>query len=176
MRKDSEDFDKYQAALRFATEKHKGQKRIGGADYITHPIAVAEKLKGKFYPVEYQITGLFHDLLEDTDATYDELVSLGGKEAADAVVLLTKQHGYQMDDYIAKIKANPIALAVKVCDRIHNLECATVADEKFKRKYILESTQYYIGLDENTKYAGEIKNAVIQLAETLVHQNQEVGS
>lgn len=169
MLKKRNDTQKYQEALKFATEKHRGQKRIGGDDYIRHPIAVAEKLRDKFYSVDYQITGLFHDLLEDTDATYDELLALGGKNVANAVVLLTKQDGYEMDDYITKIKASPIALAVKVCDRIHNLECAVVANARFKKKYILESIHYYIELDKSTKYAGQIRSAVIRLSDTLKH-------
>ena len=64
---------RYEAALAFATRKHAGQKRIGGDDYITHPVAVAEMVRAWGYPVSYQITALFHDLLEDTDATEEQI-------------------------------------------------------------------------------------------------------
>ena len=61
--------DKVKRAIEFATQKHKGQKRIGGNDYISHPIAVYEMVKKQGYDEDFQITALFHDLLEDTNAT-----------------------------------------------------------------------------------------------------------
>ena len=97
---------KLQSALDFATKKHKGQKRIGGADDITHPIAVCEMVKQKGYGEDYQITALFHDLLEDTDATEQEILQYGGEEVLKAVKLLTKQKGYDMAEYIGAIKNN----------------------------------------------------------------------
>ena len=152
------DFEK---ALAFATKKHAGQFRVGGAPYITHPIAVAETLKNKQLPLEYQIAGLFHDLLEDTDATEEEILELGGKEVLDAVKLLTKTPGYKMDEYISKIKENPIAKEVKIADRLHNLSCAHLCNEKFKRRYILESIDYYMDL------SSEVGTAIKKLSSEL---------
>ena len=150
-----------QRALQFATEKHQGQKRIGGDDYITHPIAVCEIVKGQGHGEDYQIAALFHDLLEDTTATEEEILHLGGDEVLTAVKLLTKQKGYDMAEYIGAIKANPIAFAVKAADRLHNLRCALVTDAEFKRKYILETVDWYLG------FSPEIKKAVKTLAESL---------
>ena len=143
---------------------HSGQNRIGGAPYISHPIAVAEMLKQNSFPIEYQITGLFHDLLEDTSASIEEIVSLGGKEVAEAVKLLTKEPGYQMDEYIARIKRNHIAMAVKTADRLHNLQCAVMADEKFKKKYYDETIQWYMDFS-NSMF--DIRRAVQTLADTI---------
>ena len=70
-----EDSECLQRALEFAKEKHKGQKRIGGDDYITHPIAVSEIVKNQGFDENYQIAALFHDLLEDTDATEEEIIN-----------------------------------------------------------------------------------------------------
>ena len=67
--------ESYKLALEFAKAKHKGQKRIGGDDYITHPIAVSEIVKNQGFDEIYQITALFHDLLEDTDATEEEILN-----------------------------------------------------------------------------------------------------
>lgn len=148
-------------ALDFATEKHKGQKRIGGDDYITHPIAVCEIVKNKGFGEDYQITALFHDLLEDTFATEEEILSYGNAEILTAVKLLTKQKGYDMQEYIGAIKNNAIAFQVKAADRLHNLECALVASVEFKRKYILETVDWYLD------FSLEIKKAVKRLAESL---------
>ena len=148
-------------ALEFAIQKHKGQKRIGGNDYITHPIAVWEMVKKQGYGEDYQITALFHDLLEDTDATQDEILSFSNQEVLDAVKLLTKETGYDMKHYIDGIKSNPIAFVVKSADRLHNLQCALKTSVEFKRKYILETLDWYLD------FSKEIKIAVKKLAESL---------
>ena len=60
----------YQKALEYAKKKHEGQFRIGGAPFIVHPIAVAEILRQDGKQVEYRVAAVFHDLLEDTDASF----------------------------------------------------------------------------------------------------------
>lgn len=140
--------DLYKKALEYATIKHAGQFRKEGIPYITHPVAVAKMLAEQGFDEEYQIAGLFHDLLEDTDATEQEILAIGGEKVLDAVKLLTKAESYVMEEYIRNIKTNPIAFKVKTADRLHNLRCAIVADEKFKRKYIEESLKWYTDFDE----------------------------
>ena len=134
----------FKKALEFATLKHSGQYRKGGLPYITHPIAVSEMLKEQGFGIDYRIAGLFHDLLEDTDATEAELQALSNMEVAEAVKLLTKQLGYVMDEYIQGIKQNEMAFAVKAADRLHNLRCSLEADENFRRKYIAETKRWYM--------------------------------
>ena len=156
-----DDSESLQLALEFAKEKHKGQKRIGGDDYITHPMAVCEIVKSQEYDKNYQITALFHDLLEDTDATEEEILKFGNPEILEAVKLLTKENGYIMEEYISSIKNNPLAFAVKAADRLHNLQCALVTGEDFKRKYILETVDWYMD------FSKEIRSAVKELAESM---------
>ena len=148
-------------ALEFAKAKHKGQKSIGGDDYITHPMAVSEIVKNQGFDENYQIAALFHDLLEDTDATQEEILRYGNQEILEAVTRLTKKKGYDMAEYVSAIKQNPIAFAVKAADRLHNLNCAIVTDEEFKRKYILETVDWYLD------FSPEIRKAVKRLAESL---------
>ena len=153
--------ESYRLALEFAKAKHKGQKRIGGDDYITHPIAVSQIVKNQGFDEIYQIAALFHDLLEDTDATEEEILKYGNQKILEAVILLTKKKGYDMAEYVGSIKQNPIAFAVKAADRLHNLQCAIVTDEEFKRKYILETVDWYLN------FSPDIRKAVKRLAESL---------
>lgn len=156
-----ENSSRYQKALEFATEKHSGQKRKGGEPYIIHPIAVAEFVKQWGYDESYQIAGLFHDLLEDTDATEEEILSLSDESVLEAVKLLTKTEGYVMAEYVSAIKANKIAKAVKTADRLHNLKSAFVTTDEFKRRYILETIDWYLDLSP------EIVEVTKRLSETL---------
>ena len=153
--------ESYRLALEFAKAKHKGQKRIGGDDYITHPIAVSQIVKNQGFDEIYQIAALFHDLLEDTDATEEEILKYGNQKILEAVILLTKKKGYDMAEYVGSIKQNPIAFAVKAADRLHNLQCAIVTDEEFKRKYIVETVDWYLD------FSIDIRKAVKRLAESL---------
>lgn len=150
-----------EAAIQFAARKHAGQERIGGEPYISHPMAVAQLLKEGGYDEEYQIAGLFHDLLEDTDATEDEIAAYGSLQILEAVKLLTKKKNYVMAEYIDGIKKNKMAFVVKGADRLHNLQSAFCAGEDFKRKYILESLEWYMDFDKR------IPEAIRQLEATL---------
>ena len=155
------DSKKVRRALEFATLKHKGQKRIGGDDYITHPLAVCEMVKKQGYGEDFQITALFHDLLEDTNATENEILEYGNQSVLTAVKLLTKKKGCDMQKYIDEIKKNELAFVVKRADRLHNLQSAFVADEQFRRRYILETVDWYLD------FSKDIKKAVKKLAESL---------
>ena len=66
-----------------------------------------------------------------------------------------------METYVAGIRANPIAFMVKGADRLHNLRCALCTDTDFKRRYILESLDWYLG------FMPEIKTAIRELAKSL---------
>jgi (p)ppGpp synthase/HD superfamily hydrolase len=146
-------------AMAFAENKHRGQFRRGGAPYITHPMAVCELLREWGYDEDTQIAGLFHDLLEDTDATEEDILRLGGRNVLEAVKLLTKAEGYVMAEYISAIRENPMAFSVKGADRLHNLRCAVVADEAFRARYIEETLAWYMD------FHAEIPVAVQKLRE-----------
>jgi (p)ppGpp synthase/HD superfamily hydrolase len=153
--------EKCKQALAFATKKHEGQTRKLGEPYITHPIAVAEMMEERGFGEDYIIAGLFHDLLEDTDATEEEICELGNEKILTAVKLLTKQKGCSMREYIEGIRRNPIAFAVKGADRLHNLRCAKNASVDFRKKYIRESLDWYLD------FSPEIQAAIDELQATI---------
>ncbi|MGN1104257.1 MAG: HD domain-containing protein [Candidatus Coproplasma sp.] len=155
------DRERYNHALAFATQKHEGQFRIGGLEYITHPVSVAQIVIEKGGDTDAAIAALFHDLLEDTDATEEEILRFGNRKVLDCVKLLTKTKGYVMKDYVEAIRADKTAFLVKGADRLHNLRSALVASTEFKRRYIYETIDWYLD------FLPEIPLAVKALAQSL---------
>ena len=134
----------YENALLLAVKKHAGQPRKDGTPYINHPIRVALRLKEEGYDLTYQIVGLFHDLLEDTDTSEEEIRAYG-EDILTAVRLLTKNPQKNMSSYIEDILHNPIAKAVKEADRNDNLiEAASCGKLEFMEQYLDETNKYYI--------------------------------
>lgn len=126
---------------------------------------MAELLKEQGYEIEYLLTGLFHDLLEDTDATEQEIAEIGGERVLAAVKLLTKTKDYNMAEYIRRIRGDEIAFAVKAAHCLHNLRSAICASEVFKRRYIAETKEWYMDFSE------EIQQAVQELENTLIRRD-----
>ena len=124
-------------------------------------------LKKEGYDMEYQIVALFHDLLEDTDATEDEIRSIAGEEVLQAVKLLTKEKGYDMQTYVTRIRQNPMAYAVKGADRLHNLRSAFCTSRHFRQKYITETETWYLS------FHPDIPQEVEKLKQTLADENTD---
>lgn len=149
--------------IEFIKKKHEGQKRIQGTPYYLHPLEVSNMLEKKGFSEEYRIVGLFHDLLEDTGTTYQEILNISNFKIAEAVKLLTKENGYIMEQYIREIKKNDIARMVKLADRIHNLSEAYLASKEFQKKYIKETQEWFIDLAEGTVFEEDLNSALKKL-------------
>lgn len=107
--------------LEIAIKAHKGQKDLDGNPVILHPLTVG--LAGK--TPEQQCAGFLHDVVEDTEYTFDDLLRMGvTKEIVDALRLLTHDESESYLDYVRRIaeSGNQIAIAVKLNDLHHNLE------------------------------------------------------
>ena len=154
--------------IEFIKNKHAGQTRKQGTPYYLHPVAVCECLAKKGFSTNYQIAALFHDLLEDTNTTYEELLSISNEQVAEAVRLVTKEDGYEMSKYIERIKNNDIAKMVKLADRWHNLSESHKASSKFQEKYIKETEEWYIDLAKGTIFEEDITFALDKLKEFYV--------
>lgn len=151
--------------IEYMKEKHEGQMRKQGTPYYLHPLEVSNILKEKGFPIEYQIVGLFHDLLEDTNTTYEEIKRISNEEIAKSVELLTKKTGYVMKQYIENIKNNDIAKMVKLADRIHNLSEAHYGSKEFQNKYIKETEEWFIDLAKGTVFENDLNNVLLKLKE-----------
>ena len=103
-------------AMKLAYKAHHGQVDKGGIPYIFHPYHLAEQMEDEYTTC----VALLHDTVEDTDITLEELAAIFPKEIVDAVVLMTHRKGEPYLEYVARIKENPIAKAVKLADLRHN--------------------------------------------------------
>ncbi len=120
-------------AAELAARAHHGQyRRDGLTPYITHPAAVAGRVD-KESP-EVVATAWLHDVVEDTSETLETLRRAGiPGSVVDAVGLLTKdQSGLSYENYLARVRANPIACRVKVADMLHNLSDAPTQKQILK--------------------------------------------
>ena len=130
-------------ALNLSFEAHKDQRDKSGMPYVFHPFHLAEGMRDE----DTTIVALLHDVIEDTDTTLDDLKALGFSQAVlDAIALMTHDDEVPYMDYVAAIKKNPIARAVKLADLRHNsdmtrLDTVTPWDiaraEKYKKAIAL---------------------------------------
>ena len=116
-------------ALKLCFEAHRDQTDKSGMPYVFHPFHLAEQMTD-----EYTVTvALLHDVVEDTDIAFEDITSMGfPAEVTDALKLLTHDDAVEYMDYVAKIKHNPIAKAVKLADLSHNSDTSRLdaVDEK----------------------------------------------
>lgn len=108
-----------ESAIVLAAGAHRGQKDRAGAPYILHPLRVMLSLRE---PLE-MIAGVLHDVVEDGGITLDQLRNAGYPvEVVDALDALTRRSGESYGDYLMRVKANPLALRVKLADLRDNLD------------------------------------------------------
>ena len=127
-----------------ATNAHHGQLDKGGRPYILHPLRVMSFLKTD--DEELQCIALGHDVIEDTNTTYQDLLDAGMSErVVEGIKALTKVPGYSYEVYKEKVFASKDAMMVKMCDLRHNtdirrLKGVTEKDldriEKYHRFYV----------------------------------------
>jgi guanosine-3',5'-bis(diphosphate) 3'-pyrophosphohydrolase len=145
------DPDKLTRAYAFAVKAHKNQKRDSGDPYSNHPIAVASILTELKLDSATITTGLLHDTIEDTYATYATIKKEFGKEIADLVDGVTKISVYE-NKATANSKAENFrklilatskdirVLLVKLADRLHNMRTIEAIEKNEKKQRIAKET------------------------------------
>ena len=126
-------------AIEIATEAHRGQLDKAGNDYISHPLRVMAAGTS----VNEKIVGVLHDVVEDTDWTFEMLAAEGfSDEVIDALRCVTKlSENEPYDKFIARVKTNSLAVAVKLNDLSDNMDIRRLpylSDKDVKRlkKYL----------------------------------------
>lgn len=115
-------------AMKIAYNAHLNQVDKSGMPYIFHPIYIAERMDDE----ESTIVALLHDTIEDSDLTICDLKMEGFSESViKALECLTHDKNIQYEEYIQRIKDNPLAKKVKKVDLEHNslLERLEIVDE-----------------------------------------------
>ena len=143
--------EKLHKAYNFAINAHKNQKRDSGDPYSNHPIAVASILTELKLDSATITTGLLHDTIEDTYATYDTIRKEFGVEVADLVEGVTKISVFE-NQATSNSKAENFrklilatskdirVLLVKVADRLHNMRTIDAIDKIEKKERIAKET------------------------------------
>ena len=123
-------------AINIAYKAHFGQIDEFGIPYIFHPVHVAESMETE----DECIVAILHDVVEDTSITFDYLEKEFSNNVIDALKLLTHDKSVPYDEYIKKIKKNPIAKKVKLADLNHN--CDITRLNKITSKEITRREKY----------------------------------
>ena len=124
-------------ALKLCFEAHKDQIDKSGMPYVFHPFHLAEQMADE----NTTIVALLHDVIEDTEYTLEDLRKNGfNEDVLSAISLMTHADDVPYMEYVAQIKTNPIAKAVKLADLKHNsdmsrLDRITQKDEERAKKY-----------------------------------------
>ena len=132
-------------AMRICYEAHKDVLDASGAPYVFHPFTVASSMKDEITTC----VALLHDVIEDTEWTFDDLIAEGIPPAAmDALRLMTRDKDTPYMDYIRRIATNPISTAVKLSDLSHNMDetryCRPMNNYEQERQRKYETAKEYL--------------------------------
>ncbi|MBO5313021.1 MAG: bifunctional (p)ppGpp synthetase/guanosine-3',5'-bis(diphosphate) 3'-pyrophosphohydrolase [Clostridia bacterium] len=124
-------------ALKLCFDAHREQTDKTGMPYVFHPFHLAEQMKDELSTV----CALLHDVIEDTEYTFDDLREMGFPESViEVLTLLTHQEDVPYMDYVRGTCASPVAREIKLADLEHNsdltrFDSLTEYDLKRNEKY-----------------------------------------
>lgn len=130
-------------AMSLAYAAHHGQTDKSGMPYIFHPFHLADSMTDELTCT----AALLHDVVEDTDWTFEALAAEGIPEPVlEALALLTHDPAVPYLDYVRRIRSNPIAAAVKRADLLHNSDSSRLLQVTEKDLQRLEKYRQALAL------------------------------
>ena len=141
----------------FGAKMHASQRRADGAPYFGHPLEVAGILTDLRLDDASIVTALLHDTLEDTDATYDDIVRLFGAEIAELVdgvtkltqLELTSTETAQAENFrklLLAMARDVRVILVKLADRLHNMRTIASLTPDKRERIARETMEIYAPL------------------------------
>lgn len=148
--------DMKERAKLFAVFAHANQM-YGGKPYLVHLAAVANTLERFGYDSGKMIAAAYlHDVVEDTGYTHEDILGLFGPTVADIVTAVTNEPGVNRKERslktYPKIRANKLAVMVKLADRIANIENCIVTDNDRLDMYRKEHAAFKEALQDSYMY------------------------
>jgi guanosine-3',5'-bis(diphosphate) 3'-pyrophosphohydrolase len=151
------DRDLLERAFVFARRAHEGQQRRSGEDFLLHPLGVAQILAELHQDDPTIAAGLLHDVVEDTDATIDDVRGEFGDliaELVEGVTKLTRIHFQsrehaQAENYrkmIVAMAADKRVILIKLADRLHNMRTIEYLGKQKQQQKARETLEVYAPL------------------------------
>jgi len=180
------DIEKIEKAYEIAAELHKGQVRLSGEPYISHPVAVAQSVAGLELDTDSICAALLHDTVEDCSdkVSLPDIEKNFGKDVAMLVDGLTKIVVLSVDDkeeqHIENLRKMLLAMSkdirvilIKLCDRVHNMRTLAAKKEEKQRVIALETMQVYAPLAHRLgmqRIKQELENLGMQYLDPIGYQ------
>ena len=170
-------------AFQYAYNGHNGQNRKSGEPYITHPLHVALYLCELNFDKETIAAALLHDLIEDTDISYEDLKKEFGEEVADIVDGVTKldkiKYSSNEEAKADAIRKMVIAMSkdirvliLKLADRLHNIQTIEYHQDWKQEKIANETLYVYAPLAHRLGFQS-IKHVLEDKSFKILHANQD---
>ncbi|MGN1478445.1 MAG: RelA/SpoT family protein [Acutalibacteraceae bacterium] len=184
-----DEIDEIDKAFDWARQSHEGQLRFSGQPYIIHPIAVAQILADYGMDKGCIIAALLHDIVEDTDATIDDVRERFGDEIASIVDGLTKmgkvplstkeeQQAENVRKMLLAMSQDIRVIIIKLADRIHNLRTLSFMRPQKRRDKAQETLEIYAPIAHRLGIRAmkeELEDLAISYLDPIAYNDIEVA-
>lgn len=183
------DLEMIEHAYKLAEVSHKDQKRLSGAPYISHPVAVACILVELGMDSESVVAGLLHDVVEDTPVALEQLRKEFGNEIANLIDGVTKlgripyssrevQQAENLRKMLIAMSEDIRVIIIKLADRLHNMRTIEFMTPQKQRDKALENMEVYAPIAHRLGIRAvkeELEDLSLRILDPVAYQEIENG-